>query len=144
MKVQIRFTNQRTLWLALALIFNIHSTQAQPTFPLPNIQQDLTHEGDLVLTGDQSMTIENTHYKINGSIFLKDSSNLIIRQSIIELSGGAEEGNGIRLQGSSNLQADTTIFGDTDLTGVIDASDIESIKMGDIWTEHNSRLIMNN
>ncbi len=126
------------------LFSHFGSINAQPAFPNPDIQKNQSHEGDLVLTGNQTMTIENTHYKVNGSIFLYDSSKLIIRHSVIELSGGPAEGNGIRCRDSSILQADTTIFGGADLTGIIDASQVESIKIGDIWTEHNSKLTMNN
>ena len=144
MKTQIKPFSQLILLLAIILFSHVQLIYAQPGFPNPDIQKNQSHEGDLVLTGDQTMIIENTHYKVNGSIFLYDSSKLIIRQSVIELSGDATEDNGIRCRDSSILQADTTIFGGADLTGVIDASQVEAIKIGDIWTEHNSRLIMNN
>jgi parallel beta-helix repeat protein len=144
MKTGIKTFCKLVVIMGIALFSHFHSIHAQPAFPNPDIQKNQSHEGDLVLTGDQTMTIENTHYKVNGSIFLYDSSKLIIRHSVIELSGGPAEGNGIRCRDSSMLQADTTIFGGATLTGVIDASQVESIKIGDIWTEHNSRLTMNN
>jgi len=144
MKTQIIPFCKLAALLSVVMFSHFPSSNAQPAFPNPNIQKNQSHEGDLVLTGDQTMTIQNTHFKVKGSIFLYDSSKLIIRQSVIELSGGATDGNGIRCRDSSILQADTTIFGGADLTGVIDASQVESIKIGDIWTEHNSSLIMNN
>jgi len=144
MKTEIRPIYNLAVLIVVALFSHFPLSNAQPAFPNPDIQKNQSHEGDLVLTGNQTMTIENTHYKVNGSIFLYDSSNLIIRHSVIELSGGAAEGNGIRLRDSSILQAGTTIFGGATLTGVIDASQVESIKIGDIWTEDNSRLTMNN
>lgn len=124
--------------------FAIISIFSQPAFPNPDIQQNQSHEGDLILNGDQIMTIQNTHFKVNGSIFLYDSSKLIIRHSVIELMGERGDGNIIYLQDSSVLSADTTIFGGADLTGVIDASQVESIKISDIITDHNSQLTMNN
>ena len=144
MKPQINPLWKLAVLLVVVLISAIRSIHAQPAFPNPDIQINQTHEGNLVLTGNQTMTIENTHYKVNGSIFLKDSSKLIIRQSVIELLGEPGEGHAIRLQDSSILQADTTIFGGADLTGVINASQVESIKIADILTDHNSQLIMNN
>ena len=144
MKTGIKTFCKLVVIMGIALFSHFPSIHAQSAFPNPDIQKNQSHEGDLILTGDQTMIIENTHYKVNGSIFLYDSSKLIIRHSVIELSGGPAEGNGIRCRDSSMLQADTTIFGGATLTGVIDASQIESIKIGDIWTEHNSRLTMNN
>ena len=96
-------------FVVAVLFFQIHSLQAQTTFPNPDIQKQLKHEGDLILTGSQIMTIENTNYIINGSIILKDSSQLFIRQSIIDLKGGfGEVGAGIviRIEGNAFLHAD--------------------------------------
>jgi hypothetical protein len=144
METQIKPLCKFAVLLVVVLISAIHSIHAQPAFPNPNIQKNQSHEGDLVLTGNQTMTIENTHFKVNGSIFLKDSSKLIVRQSVIELLGEPGEGHAIRLQDSSILQADTTIFGGLDLTGDIDPSEVELIKLGDILTDQNSQLIMHN
>ena len=129
---------------AFVLFSHFSSNYAQPAFPNPDIQQNQSHEGDLELTGNQTMTIENTYYKIDGSIFLRDSSKLIIRQSVIELLGEPGEGQAIWLADSSSLRADTTIFGGVELTQSIDPSEAESIKMGNILTDQNSRLILNN
>ncbi len=144
MKVQIKQSCQLALLLAFVLFSHVRLIHAQPEFPNPNIQYQQTHEGDLILSGSQTMTIENTDYKVNGSIVLQDSSQLIIRQSIIELLGEIGEGKAIRLEGASLLQADTTIFGGVDLTKGIDPSEAEAIKPGDILTDHNSQLILNN
>ena len=116
---------------------------AQPTFPNPDIQKTQTFDTTLELTGNQTMTIQNTHYKVNGSIILRDSSTLIVRQSVIELLGAPGEKQIINLLDSSSLIADTTIFGGANLTGVIDASQVESIKIADILADHNSRITMN-
>jgi hypothetical protein len=144
MKVQIKPSCQLALWLVAVLIFHIRSIQAQPEFPNPNILYEQTHEGDLILTGSQTMIIENTYYIINGDIVLQDSSQLFIRQSIIDLSDKPGGGRFVRLQGSSILTADTTIFGGMDLTQEIDPSEVEMLKPGYIITENNSKLILNN
>jgi parallel beta-helix repeat protein len=144
MKVQIKPSCQLALLLAAVLVFHVRSIQAQTTFPNPNILYQQTHEGDLILTGNQTMIIENTSYIINGDVMLQDSSQLIIRQSIIDLSDKPGSERFIRLQGSSFLQADTTIFGGLDLTQGIDPSEVEMLKPGYLITENNSKLILNN
>ncbi|MEN8250129.1 MAG: T9SS type A sorting domain-containing protein [Bacteroidota bacterium] len=144
MKIQIKPSFQIALLLTASLIFNIQSTNAQTTFPNPNIQYQLTHEGDLILTGNDTMIIENTSYIINGDLVLKDSSQLIIRQSIIDLSVKPGIERFIKLHGSSILQADTTIFGGIDLTLGINPSEVELLKPGYIITDNNSKLILNN
>ncbi len=144
MKVQLKPSCQLAVLLAAVLIFQVRSIQAQTTFPNPNIQKQLTLEGDLILTGSQTMTIENTSYIINGDVVLKDSSQLIIRQSIIDLSDKPGSERFIRLLGSSFLQADTTIFGGLDLTQGINPSEVEMLKPGYLITENNSKLILNN
>ncbi|MHA2101701.1 MAG: hypothetical protein ACW99A_23890, partial [Candidatus Kariarchaeaceae archaeon] len=144
MKVQIKPSCQLALWLVAVLIFHIRLIQAQPEFPNPNILYEQIHEGDLILTGDQTMTIENTSYIINGDLVLQDSSQLIIRQSIIDLSDMPGSERFIRLLGSSFLQADTTIFGGLDITQGIDPTEVEMLKPGYIITENNSKLILNN
>jgi hypothetical protein len=144
MKTQINPPFILAALLAAFLFSPDCSIHAQPAFPNPDIKTNQTHEGDLLLSGNQTMTIQNTHYKVNGSIILRDSSRLIIRQSVIELLGEPGEGKNISLHDSSTLFADTTIFGGADLTGVIDASQVESIKIADILADHNSRITMNN
>jgi len=130
--------------LAFLLIFLPQIIHTQPEFPNPDIQNQQTYEGDLILKNNDVMTIENTYYKIKGKIILQDSSRLIIRQSVIDLLGKAGEPRAISLQNSSLLQADTTIFGGIDVTEGIDPSQAEMLKSGDILTGHNSQLIMNN
>ena len=145
MKAQKKPSCQLALWLAVVLIFHIQSIQAQTTFPNPDIQNQQTHDGDLILTGGQTMTIENTHYLIKGNVFLQDSSQLLIRQSIIELEdslGGSRVA--VILTDSSFLQADTVIFGGLDMTQGIDPSEVEMIKSSGIGTNDNSQLIFNN
>jgi len=144
MKTQIKPLLILTVLFAVLLFSHNRSINAQPPFPNPDIKLNQTYEGDLVLTGNQTMTIQNTHYKVNGSIILRDSSKLVVRQSVIELMGDPGQGNHIFLQDSSILQADTTIFGGADLTGVIDASQVETIKIAEILADHHSRITMNN
>jgi hypothetical protein len=122
----------------------IQSVYAQTSFPNPDILTISKHDGDLVLTGNQVITIQNTHYQVDGSITLHDNSQLIIRQSIIELLGDPGKKRSIWLGDSSSLIADTTIFGGLDLTSGIDPSEVELIKPGDILADHDSRLILNN
>lgn len=144
MKAQVNPSCRMVLFLAVILFSHIRLIQAQPGFPNPDIQSQQTHEGDLILTGNQTMTIENTAYKVNGNIMLQDSSQLIIRQSIVETLGDIGRSGDILLQGFSLLKADTTIFGGLDLTQGIDPSEVEMIKSGNIVTDANSKLIMNN
>jgi hypothetical protein len=57
------------------------------------------------------MNITNTRYRVIGGVTLRDSSKLIIRQSVIEKLGILEEGMSIYLGDSSILLAGTTIIG---------------------------------
>ena len=128
----------------MVALFISEPVPAQTDFPNPTILTTLEHDSDLVLTGNQVMTIENTHLKVDGSITLQDSSQLIIRQSVIELLGDPGKKRSIWLRDSSALLADTVIFGGLDLTTGIDPSAAEAIKPGDILADHDSRLVMNN
>ncbi|MFW9770141.1 MAG: right-handed parallel beta-helix repeat-containing protein [Candidatus Thorarchaeota archaeon] len=132
------------LWSGLLGLLNTGSVAAQANFPDPDIQFLHTHQGDLVLANSTTLIIENTHYKIDGSIIVKDSAQLIIRQSIIEFTAGEGEGAALRLLGSASVQADTTIFGGGDLVSGIDPSQAEAIKPGDILAFQNSQVTMNN
>ena len=145
MKTQIKPFSQLILLLAIILFSHVQLIYAQPGFPNPNILYNQTHEGDLILTGSQTMTIENTYYLIKGDVILQDNSQLFIRQSIIELVdslGGTRVA--VILTDSSFLQADTVIFGGLDITQGIDPSQVELIKSSGIGTNDNSQLIYNN
>ena len=145
MREQIKPFSQLILLLVIIVFSHVQLIYAQPGFPNPNILYQQTHEGDLILTGSQTMTIENTYYLIKGNVILQDSSQLFIRQSIIELVdslGGTRVA--VKLMDSSFLQADTVIFGGLDITQGIDPSEVELIKSSGIGTENNSQLIYNN
>lgn len=43
--------------------------------------QNVTYEGDLVVSGNKTFTIENSNFYMNGTITVKDNSALIIRSS---------------------------------------------------------------
>lgn len=141
---QIKQVSQLVLGSALFFLSHACLVYAQPQFPDPAVHHHQTHDGDLILKGNDVLILENTNYKVNGSIVLQDSAKLVIRQSIIELLGEAGEGQAIHVRGSSILQADTTIFGGDALTGSIDPGETERLKAGDILADDNAQLVLNN
>lgn len=111
-----------------------------PEFPQPDIQNNVTLN-ELNLTGNQVMTIENTNLTVNGQIYLQDNSELIVRQSIINIRH--HPGRIILMSGSAILQAETTIFGEMGLVG--DIEELEGSKEAvDISVADNAKLFMNN
>jgi hypothetical protein len=46
---------------------------------------DTTHDGDIVLTGDEVLVIENTTYTQKGNIFIRDNAQLIIQNATLIL-----------------------------------------------------------
>ncbi len=138
-------SNLRLIIILLMMInIPVQSLLAQPEFPNPDIQYYLTHDGDLVIEGNQTMIIENTYYLIKGDLILKDSAQLIIRQSTIELTDTLGITRSIQLQGNSSLRSDTVIFGGMDIIQGIDPSQVEMLKPGDIMTYDTSTLVLNN
>ena len=89
----------------------------------------------------QSMLLENTHLVVSGNVILKDSAQIILRQSILELTGF---NSSIFLLDEAVLQADTSIIGGADAADEIDASKAEMLKGGNLLADFNSKLIMNN
>ena len=127
----------------VAFILQFASTQiyCQPAFPNPDIQIQQVHEGDLELTGDTSILLENTHLIVSGNVILKDSAQLIMRQSILELTGFNST---IYLLDEAVLHADTSIFGGANAADEIDASQAEMLKGSNLLADVNSSLILNN
>lgn len=120
---------------------------AQPTFPNPQITKNETIQGDLILTNQEVRTIENTHLKVFGKIILQDNSQLIIRQSIIEVEtkddADAVSSGTIEVLNRAILKADTTIFGSV-AEGGIDPSQAESLKSGNLIGAGQSQIHLNN
>ena len=119
---------------------------AQPTIPNPVILKNETITGNLILTNQEIRRIEHTHLKVQGKIVVQDSSQLIIRQSIIELDdpknfGGVGSGT-IEVIHWGQLRADTTIFGAATI-GDVDPAQAESLKSGDIVGAQNSQIWLN-
>ena len=52
---------------------------------VPKYQDVRTWDGDLILTGDQVMLIENCSYAIQGSVLLKDQAKLVFKNADIYL-----------------------------------------------------------
>jgi hypothetical protein len=144
MEMKVKRLRRLALWLAASLLCHAQLVLAQPEFPDPEILYEQTHEGDLILTGDDTMVIENTSYTINGDLLLQDSSQLIIRQSIVDLTSEQGSERFIRLLGSSFMQADTTIFGGMDLSAGIKPSEVEMLKPSYLITDDSSKLILDN
>jgi hypothetical protein len=138
MKPQLNLAFTGAFWIISLFFFAPHISKAQPEFPNPDIQFQQTHEGDLELTGNQMMTIENTHVIVSGDVILRDASKLILRQSILESPGH------IFLRDSAFLQADTTIFGGANAFEEIDPSKAEMFKGGILYADFHSRVEMNN
>ena len=119
---------------------------AQTTFPNPKITKNETIQGDLILTNKEVRTIQNTHLKVLGKIIVGDSSQLIIRQSIVEVDDpknfGAVASGSIEVIHWGRLLADTTIFGAVAVGGV-DPADAESLKSGDLIGAGNSQVWLN-
>jgi hypothetical protein len=111
-----------------------------PELPQPDIQNNVTLNEDLNLTGNQMMTIENTNFTVNGQIYLQDNSQLTVRQSIINIRH--HPGRTIWISGSAFLQAETTIFGEMGLA--IDIAELETQKGVDILVADSAKLSMNN
>ena len=133
--------------MILLFIVSCTSVYAQPNFPNPQILKNETLDGDLILTDREVRKIEHTHLKILGKVIVQDSSQLIIRHSIIELDdpnnfGGVSSGT-IEVIHWGQLKADTTIFGAV-LEGGVDPSQAESLKSADIVGAHNSQVTLNN
>lgn len=113
-----------------------------PTFPEPDIDTTITFNGDLILDSSQLMTIENTHFIVNGQIFLKDSAQLIVRQSMIEINHHPTAS--IHISEKARLEADTTIFGGTGLLGGVDPSEVEMFEWQDISVFGQGHVDMQN
>jgi len=126
-----------------AFFFQVASvrTYGQTTFPDPDIKVHKIHTGDLELTGDTSLLLEHTHLRVNGNVILKDSAEIIMHQSILELTGF---NHSIKLLDNTLLQADTSIFGGADAADEIDASKAEMLKGGNLITDAKSKLVLNN
>lgn len=113
----------------------------QAAFPDPDIKFHKIHEGDLELTGSTSLLLEHTHLRVSGNVILKDSAKIIMRQSILELTGFNPS---IYLLDNTELQADTSIFGGADAADEIDASKAEMLKGGNLLADLNAKLVLNN
>jgi len=48
----------------------------------------MVHEGDLVLSGTEKFSIENTKYKQNGNIYIRDMATLTIKNSELDMERG--------------------------------------------------------
>jgi len=77
-------------------------------FPTPNIQTTVTHQGDLVLTGNESLSIDNQKYVVNGNIYLSGNARLTVRNSEIEVQHYPRQE--IFISGQATLEAENTIF----------------------------------
>lgn len=108
LKKGIRTTLAMSAGIILPFFVLVVHGFAQPQFPQPDIRREEIHEGDLVLSGNQVMTIEHTKFTVNGNIYLSGDSQLIIRQSIVEINHYPREE--IFVSDSATLRADTTIF----------------------------------
>jgi hypothetical protein len=131
-------------WLFLTAFFlQVASLKvySQPAFPDPDIKFQKVHEGDLELTGDTFLLLEHTHLRVSGNVILKDSAEINMRQSILELTGF---NTSIFLLDNTVLQADTSIFGGADAADEIDASKAEMLKGGNLLADLNAKLILNN
>jgi hypothetical protein len=130
------------LWVSLL----IDPALAQQALPSPQITKNETVEGNLIIGGDEVRKIENTHLKVLGRIIVQDSSQLIVRQSIIELEDkgdfGAVSSGTIEVKDSGILRADTTIFGAV-AAGGIDPAQAEFLKSGDLIGRGNSQVYLN-
>lgn len=81
---------------------------------LPTVNASI-YEGDLIINGNTTYTIENQRFDINGSILVEDNATLILRNAIINFTGSSQ---GIYLQnpadGNPKLQAEnTTVMNDS-------------------------------
>ncbi len=120
---------------------------AQPTFPNPQIDATETIQGDLILTGHAVRIIENTHLIVLGKISVQDSSQLIVRHSIIEVM--SEENSSavatgiIEIIHEGSLHADTTIFGAVAMDG-IDPAQAEALKGLELMGAGHSQTFLNN
>ncbi|MDH3650845.1 MAG: hypothetical protein OEQ53_14260 [Saprospiraceae bacterium] len=133
----------RIFLVLLEIIILLGVCKAQNSFPNPDIQHTEILTSDLFIDSNAVYTIEHTHLKIDGAIRLGSQAQLIIRQSIIEHMGDPGSGQGLFLQDSSSLTADTVIFGGIDLSGNIDPSQVETLKGGDIIAADHSKVKMN-
>ncbi len=50
-------------------------------FPAPNLQSTATHPGDLVLSGNDTLVIENQRYVVEGNVYLSGSARLDLRNA---------------------------------------------------------------
>ncbi|NIR70543.1 hypothetical protein GWN15_20465 [candidate division KSB1 bacterium] len=116
--------------MSVFLFYSFLTTElhaSPPDFPEPVIKKEETHEGDLVLTGTQAMTIEHTKFVVNGNIYMSGSSRLILRQSIIEVNHYPRQE--IFLSDSSFIQADTTMFRDFIHSSIEDHSKLQNKRL---------------
>ena len=68
------------LVVALMVILCVGSLMATALYA-----EDIVHEGDLVLTGDDVMTIENITYTQTGNIYVRDNAKLTIKNATLIL-----------------------------------------------------------
>jgi len=54
----------------------------------PNFIPDVTHEGDLIISGTETLIIENENYLQRGNIYINDQAKLIIRNSQLAITRG--------------------------------------------------------
>lgn len=120
---------------------------AQPTFPNPQIDVTETIQGDLILTGHEVRIIANTHLVVLGKISVEDSSQLVIRQSIIEVksdeNSSAVATGIIEILHEGSLRADTSIFGAVAMDG-IDPAQAEALKGLELMGAGHSKIFLNN
>ena len=97
------------VWWILFQFLPLISLLAQsPQVPQPLILQTETIQGDLVLSGSQVKTVQNTHLIVNGTIYLSGNAQLIAHQSIIEIIHYPRQE--LFANDSALVQADTTLF----------------------------------
>ncbi len=77
-------------------------------FPAPNTQTTVTHEGDLVLAGNESLTIEDQKYVVTGNVYLSGNGRLTVRNSEVEVQHYPRQE--IFVSGQATLEAENTIF----------------------------------
>jgi hypothetical protein len=56
--------------------------------------QSIVNEGDLIVSGSETRTIENCEYELNGSIIVKDDVTLIIKNAVFNQTGEYIPGEG--------------------------------------------------
>ena len=73
-------------------------------------QETESHEGDLFLSGDQVLEIEDVHFVQRGSIELRDNAKLIVRRSLLEMPAEGARVWGLHAYDNSQLIFEESAF----------------------------------